>query len=220
MKKRVFLVFGVLFLFFILFSSCTVGDLYRNYKIKQYKNYVDEIFPTLDSSTASLVRNFRYELGPSYLGIIMDLIYLTPLAGTYVFDPSIREAIKQPLFSYLILAGIYDLNTITSYLDSPEEWFNKRIQSELRRQEELKKLKEKYGVWYEYVRERKIAIGMPKDIVIEILGKPNKINKTVTVSVIFEQWVYKKYDYKLQMDWPYLYLYFENGILISWQELD
>ena len=54
-----------------------------------------------------------------------------------------------------------------------------------------------------------IAIGMTKEMVISSFGKPDDINRTVTQYGINEQWVYESRD---------MYLYFEEGILTSWQD--
>ncbi|WP_230309159.1 hypothetical protein [Planomicrobium sp. YIM 101495] len=57
--------------------------------------------------------------------------------------------------------------------------------------------------------EFKARIGMTTDQVLEsTLGKPNKINRTVTQSTVSEQWVYDNG----------IYLYFDNGILTSFQD--
>ena len=58
----------------------------------------------------------------------------------------------------------------------------------------------------------KIRIGMTKDQVIYSWGRPNDINRTVGSWGIHEQWVYDRGDYNSQ------YLYFEDGILTSWQD--
>ena len=49
---------------------------------------------------------------------------------------------------------------------------------------------------------------MTKEQVRESWGKPNGINKTVDISGIREQWIYKNT----------YFLYFKNDILKSWQE--
>ncbi|MFC0417730.1 hypothetical protein ACFFHH_20180 [Cytobacillus solani] len=54
----------------------------------------------------------------------------------------------------------------------------------------------------------KIGIGMTQEEVIESIGKPTDINKTVTANGTSEQWVYPNY----------VYLYFEDGILTSYQK--
>ena len=58
------------------------------------------------------------------------------------------------------------------------------------------------------ILDKKIWIGMSKKMTTESWGKPNDINKTVGSWGVHEQWIYSDKDY---------YLYFENGILTSWQ---
>ena len=50
---------------------------------------------------------------------------------------------------------------------------------------------------------------MTTDMAKSSIGHPNDINKTTFSWGVNEQWVYNKKD---------IYLYFENGILTSWQE--
>lgn len=61
----------------------------------------------------------------------------------------------------------------------------------------------------EEYQEKKIAIGMTKQEVIQLKdwGRPMSINKTTTASGINEQWVYGT-----------RYLYFDNGVLTTIQE--
>lgn len=59
------------------------------------------------------------------------------------------------------------------------------------------------------ILEHKIWLGMTREMAKESIGLPNDINRTVNAAVVREQWVY---------DSKKLYLYFENGILVSWQD--
>ncbi len=52
-----------------------------------------------------------------------------------------------------------------------------------------------------------LYIGMPENLVMEYLGQPKKVNRTVTASGEKEQWVYES-----------RYCYIENGKLTAWQE--
>lgn len=52
------------------------------------------------------------------------------------------------------------------------------------------------------------SIGMDKEQVTAVMGEPSKINRTVTAFGTSEQWIYGKGTY----------LYFDSGILTSWQE--
>jgi len=51
--------------------------------------------------------------------------------------------------------------------------------------------------------------GQTREEVLELYRRPNKINTTITRSTRREQWVYRINGT--------IYLYFENGILTSWQ---
>lgn len=68
-----------------------------------------------------------------------------------------------------------------------------------------------------YIAKKQIVIGMNKDEVLMSWGSPEPwgdINKTVGSWGTHEQWVYRSFP-----DEPaYSYLYFENGILTSWQD--
>jgi len=62
------------------------------------------------------------------------------------------------------------------------------------------------------VLENKIILGMTKQQVIESWGSPDDINETVGSWGVHEQWVYRKGNFDAA------YLYFENGVLKSWQK--
>jgi hypothetical protein len=59
----------------------------------------------------------------------------------------------------------------------------------------------------EKIMAKKIWLGMTSEMAIESWGRPSDINKTVGSWGVHEQWVYRD-----------TYLYFENGVLTSWQE--
>ncbi len=61
------------------------------------------------------------------------------------------------------------------------------------------------------VSERKVWIGMTEEQAIESWGKPSNMNTTAMANYIQEQWVYRLNSYRAN------YLYFENGILTTWQ---
>lgn len=80
---------------------------------------------------------------------------------------------------------------------------------DLRRQTAI----DNYPEWSDIIVSRisagKISLGMTKEQVIASWGKPDDINRSVGSWGVHEQWVYGN---------PYRnYLYFENGILTSWQ---
>jgi hypothetical protein len=58
------------------------------------------------------------------------------------------------------------------------------------------------------ILDRKVQIGMTDEQVKLSWGNPGKINRTVTVNHVSEQWVYGSSTY----------LYFDNGVLTSFQD--
>jgi hypothetical protein len=58
-----------------------------------------------------------------------------------------------------------------------------------------------------------LKIGMTDSEVIQLLGKPDDVNRTVGSWGVSEQWVYR-----FGSSYGGSYLYFENGILTSWQD--
>ena len=60
------------------------------------------------------------------------------------------------------------------------------------------------------IADHAIWLGMPDEQVLLSRGKPADINRSVGSYGVHEQWVYENY--------PQKYLYFEDGILTSWQE--
>jgi hypothetical protein len=66
---------------------------------------------------------------------------------------------------------------------------------------------------------------MPSWVVYDIKGEPIKINKTVDTLGTHLQWIYESEKYESTSTGsyyaiyiPYLYLYFDNDVLTSWQE--
>lgn len=59
------------------------------------------------------------------------------------------------------------------------------------------------------VAAREITLGMTAEVVRASWGRPSDINRSVGSWGVHEQWVYRL---------PSRYLYFENGILTSWQD--
>jgi len=57
------------------------------------------------------------------------------------------------------------------------------------------------------LRERKVWIGVTKEMALLSWGRPDDINKTITTHIVREQWVYQRSHYKSD------YLYFDDGIL-------
>jgi hypothetical protein len=70
----------------------------------------------------------------------------------------------------------------------------------------------KYGTYdSKRILEKKVWLGMTTDMARESLGEPNDINRTISSSGVNEQWVYGSIPSQI-------YLYFENGMLITVQD--
>jgi hypothetical protein len=65
------------------------------------------------------------------------------------------------------------------------------------------------------IEDCKIYIGMRKEDVRASWGGPTRVNRTVERYGIHEQWVYCKYGDCLS---GAIYVYFDDGILTSWQD--
>lgn len=60
-------------------------------------------------------------------------------------------------------------------------------------------------------RSRVVGLGFTKSQILKNFGEPKNINRTVGTWGVHEQWVYSAYPNTL-------YIYFENGIVTSWQD--
>lgn len=71
--------------------------------------------------------------------------------------------------------------------------------------------------WSEEIKKKivngEVSIGMTKKQVRSSLGLPNDINKTVLEYGVHEQWIYKGFGHQ-----EVSYVYFDDGILTSWQD--
>lgn len=90
-----------------------------------------------------------------------------------------------------------------------EEW-REKLKVERQNEVFVEKSKKRYGVViYNRIKNGEYWLGMTEDMAILSLGRPEKINRSVGRWGIREQWVFDKLNR--------LYLYFENGILVSYQ---
>lgn len=75
-------------------------------------------------------------------------------------------------------------------------------------------LMKKYGLKYATdILNAQIKIGQPKEVVIEIIGQPDDVNRTVTAKHVYEQFIYR-----IKNTGKAKYFYFNNGILTSFQD--
>lgn len=90
------------------------------------------------------------------------------------------------------------------------EWIASQLE---RRQKEIDKHPElKKDLSFINIMAGRLDVGMDRTQVFASWGKPDDINKTVTVLGEFEQWVYLQTSYEKEK-----YANFEDGILTSYQ---
>ena len=119
------------------------------------------------------------------------------------FLDQIRDSIKKEI-ALKRIKNIGDAKTIKL----PKEVTDDSLRL-IEKQKFVKDIFKKYGKkWGKLVSEKKIMIGMTKEMVLDSWGKPKDINRTVGEWGVHEQWIYS-------LD---TYLYFENGKLTSWQD--
>lgn len=69
--------------------------------------------------------------------------------------------------------------------------------------------------YYSAIANGEICIGMNLYMVIAAIGKPYDVNRSTGSWGIHDQWVMGAYN--SARDPRYWYVYFENGIVVSWQ---
>lgn len=99
----------------------------------------------------------------------------------------VDDILTYPKWIHRSLVSVINKYDVNRYVSIGKSGFSKTIQNKL--------------------IERKVWIGMTKEMAILTWGEPDDINKTITACGVREQWVYERGGYKAQ------YLYFENGIL-------
>jgi len=106
---------------------------------------------------------------------------------------------------------IYELiSKLSRYLNTEED----RI---ILRQELISRHPEWTTEMKTLVEEGKINIGMTEEQVLASWGRPKKINKNVGTWGVFEQWEYEAPSPSYSVIY---YVYFENGVVASWQKYE
>lgn len=75
---------------------------------------------------------------------------------------------------------------------------------------------------HEQIAEHKIALGMTTEMVRASWGRPDDVNRYVSLWGVTEQWVYEcsKLGYGLRfVTLPCHYLYFDDSILTGWNDI-
>lgn len=104
--------------------------------------------------------------------------------------------------------GVEDFEVYWTKRNAEIKKAEKQIELTEDRDRRLQRLTNEFGAGDAYkIINIKIWIGMTERMAIESIGSPDKVNRFTYTSGIHEQWVYKD-----------KFLYFENGVLKSWQD--
>lgn len=141
-------------------------------------------------------------------GTWTDLIGTIPRGTTimaYDFKNNYYFVAFDTLNGYVMSMNVETLEVRNDRLEKQRK---ENLKREVEANTHRKMLVSKYGsVNGERVFAGKIWLGMTKEMAEDSWGKPSDINRTVGSWGVKEQWIYSD-----------AYLYFDNGILNSWQD--
>lgn len=179
-----------------------IRDLNRQISQINYENEISE-------GVLTRINFLRGRLYSEPSVVSEKLVRIDPGEEVLIFDfyvPPFFRAKYEDYVGYISVASL-EMNDFIEKKQSElqEEEFKELQESNPR----LARLIRKYGQTRgERIYEKEIWIGMTDEMARDALGRPNDINRTTTSWGIREQWVYPNR----------VYLYFEDGILTSWQD--
>lgn len=149
---------------------------------------------------------FYYKIDQLYFGDVVEIIEVYDDKYKINFNSRIGFVLNEALATKNEFDKIPNKESLYEGANRFKKAINNPKSQSIKTKKE--RLIEKYGKRYgTLVHVKVIAIGMTKNMVIECMGHPDDINKTIGSWGTHEQWVYRN-----------KYLYFENGKLTSWQE--
>lgn len=128
----------------------------------------------------------------------------------YIFASELLQLKEWKKEYFLSMADFHKYQAVQNQLRAEAKArAAKAAEEAVRRANERKvRILDRYGEYYgNLILQGKVVIGMTKQQCIEALGNPRRINRTTTVYMVYEQWVYYN-----------KYLYFENGELVTIQD--
>lgn len=115
------------------------------------------------------------------------------------FERPYFKVLYQGQFGYVSYMYLVKNNITSSIIDNYNQEHPK-----------VSPLTKKYGFEIaSRIKQKQIWIGMTDDMAKESIGKPTSVNRTVSVWGVQEQWIYRG---------RHLYLYFDDGVLTSYQD--
>lgn len=141
----------------------------------------------------------------------MKANFATPLLNPFLILKSNNTTIRVSFMNKLI-GSKFDTSSISFRPNIQKDFISiKNLNAFRNKQKEQEEfLKKKYGETISnLITNKKVKIGMTKEMCLEAWGKPNRINNTINSKGTYEQWVYDTGNY----------LYFNNGILETIQNM-
>jgi hypothetical protein len=183
----------------------------NNMKIDTLKAYNSRINIEIQKYTSEISANLiEDKIGDLFICKMSTILYDKPgVGGNSII--SIKKGDKVKVFdkSNDNYYQVY-FNDVTGFASKAAFITENEANQKKETPEQRKKyLTEKYGqtngmkIW-----KGELWVGMTKVMVLEGLGSPKDTNKTTGQSGVHEQWIYNGNKY----------LYFENGVLTSWQD--
>jgi len=139
-----------------------------------------------------------------------DVVYLLDKKKNWYHILTKSENYYEPVYIE-DLKDIYDEGWIHQNLISFKA-IRKLTEDEIRRRKFVQSNMNIPKKFKDAILRGAIMLGMTKEMVVASWGYPNDINRTVGSWGVNEQWIYGT-DIRFTK-----YLYFENGILVSWQD--
>lgn len=168
----------------------------------ELQNQKEEGIPTLISSIGGKLRDT-----PSIMGnTIAELNEYDEVLIYDWFEKPYFKASFEGKAGYISYGSLVENDFIKNFLDEIE---NDQFENLEEKNPKLARFTKKYGdSTAKRLMRREIWIGMTSEMARDALGRPEDINRSTYSWGVHEQWVY-----------PYgKYLYFEDGVLTSWQD--
>jgi hypothetical protein len=124
---------------------------------------------------------------------------------------------SQPQWLNVVLrlpsdAELEKIPSIEHFADSlPCGWMHESVFKEPTRSAPPKEVTDPFFRCQDAIKVGKVTLRMTKDQILRLCGSPDDVNRSVGEWGVHEQWIYT-------MSYSSIYLYFENGVLTSWQD--
>jgi len=204
------------------FSDSTILKFYHN--IHKYPDSGEILF---NLSENTWIRVIDYHWTPSRFERKWVVLYNGEVGYVTLFDGGFKPTEKMKAYAQVVnevrgaelrkkLEQIEKLNEEElekERLARERRRAERRVEAERRKKARKENLEKSYGITNaNRILGGQIWIGMTSAMARESLGRPSDVNRLVFSWGVKEQWVYERGAYNR------VYLYFDDGVLTSWQD--